>query len=344
MKRRLGTFALALAISSIAGSAGAQPSEADKAVAQALFDAARQLTAAKRFAEACPKFSESQRLDPSIGTQYYLADCLEQIGRLAAAHTHFLEAAAGARAGGQKDREEFARKRADAIKPRIPKLTVMVSDEARRADGFAATRDGAPISEVQWGVAIPVDMGAHTIIATAANNKRWEKTIDVTQEGATITVTIPALEGWQAGAPIPPAKPPVGAQRAAPPPAAPPHVAPANAGGGMSGQRIAGIAVGAAGLVGVAVGAAFGAIAISKNAESKADGHCDANSVCDATGKAARLDSIDAATISTVGFIAGGIAVVGGVVLFVTAPKKGAPAKSAMVTAGPGSVWLTGRW
>jgi hypothetical protein len=61
----------------------ARADDAASTVAQALFDEARQLTAAGRYVEACPKFAESQRIDPSMGTRFYLADCLEHIGKLA---------------------------------------------------------------------------------------------------------------------------------------------------------------------------------------------------------------------------------------------------------------------
>src|SRR5262245_13566973 len=44
--------------------AQAEPSAGDKATAQALFDQGKQLAAAGKVSDACPKFEESQRLDP----------------------------------------------------------------------------------------------------------------------------------------------------------------------------------------------------------------------------------------------------------------------------------------
>src|SRR6266498_2939701 len=93
-----------------------------------------------KFAEACPKLGESQRLDPGVGTQFHLADCYERIGQTASAWAGFLEAASGAKALGQTEREKVARERAAALAPRLSKLTIVA---ARAADvpGLEIKRD-----------------------------------------------------------------------------------------------------------------------------------------------------------------------------------------------------------
>ena len=50
-------------------------------------------------------------------------------------------------------------------------------------------------------------------------------------------------------------------------------------------------------------------------------GHCQPNNHCDQVGFQARSDSKDAATLSTVAFAVGGVALAAGAVLFFTAPK-----------------------
>jgi serine/threonine-protein kinase len=93
---------------------------------------------------------------------------------------------------------------------------------------------------------------------------------------------------------------------------------------GWSTQRTVGIAVGAAGIVGIVVGSVFGGKAMSADSDSHA--HCLAPEFtrCDPQGQQLGKDAFSAATASTVGFLIGGAGLVGGVVAFLTAPS-GAP-------------------
>ena len=62
------------------------PARADQvADAEALFDAARDLAKSGHYAEACPKFEASLELDEQLGTLVNLADCYENLGRVATA-------------------------------------------------------------------------------------------------------------------------------------------------------------------------------------------------------------------------------------------------------------------
>src|SRR6516165_8666630 len=78
----------------------------DEAEARVLFFEARKLVAAGQYSSACPKFEESYRLDPGIGTNFNLADCYEHTGRIASAWARFLDVAASTRAAGQIEREK----------------------------------------------------------------------------------------------------------------------------------------------------------------------------------------------------------------------------------------------
>ena len=78
-----------------ARSATAQSSPSDASVAaEALFSAGRADVERGDYASACPKFADSQRLDPAPGTLINLADCEEHVGQLARAWQHWREAIA----------------------------------------------------------------------------------------------------------------------------------------------------------------------------------------------------------------------------------------------------------
>ena len=109
-------------------------------------------------------------------------------------------------------------------------------------------------------------------------------------------------------------------------------------------QRWIGIGLAGAGLAGIGVGAAFGAVALAKLSESN-DGPCNSENRCTAGGLALRRESSDAATGSTIGFAVGAAALAAGVVVYLTAPRDGeaitlAPAVG---TGGAGAV-VAGRF
>src|SRR5882672_3749411 len=70
----------------------ADPTAADRITATQLFDDAEALLAAGNIVGACPKYAESQRLDPQLGTLLHLANCYEKEGKTASAWSGFKEA------------------------------------------------------------------------------------------------------------------------------------------------------------------------------------------------------------------------------------------------------------
>jgi serine/threonine-protein kinase len=106
-------------------------------------------------------------------------------------------------------------------------------------------------------------------------------------------------------------------------------------------RRAIAYALGGIGVVGIGIGSAFGLVAISKNGNSNADGHCDTTG-CDPTGKQLREDALGAATVSTVAFATGLAALAAGVVVYVTAPKgvRVGPALGASFE----GITVQGRW
>ena len=96
----------------------------NRAAAEALFNEGRKLAASGKYADACPKFEASQKLDPGLGTLLNLAECYEKIGKTASAWAEYREAIPLARASGSKDARSLLTLFAVRVTPRV--------DRARR--------------------------------------------------------------------------------------------------------------------------------------------------------------------------------------------------------------------
>ena len=94
---------------SAAARAEEPPDGAKKAAAQALFDEGKRLMDAGQFAQACPKFADSEKLDPGVGTLLNLGVCYEKNGQTASAWATYKEAASAAANAGEAAREKYAR-------------------------------------------------------------------------------------------------------------------------------------------------------------------------------------------------------------------------------------------
>jgi hypothetical protein len=289
---------LAGALLAVPMRASAQPS--GEQVAEKLFNDAIALVTVGKYAEACPKLEESQRLDPALGTQFNLADCYEHTGKKGSARRLFIEVADAAKAAGKAEREKSSRERAAALEAVAPRLTITVPPPVA-ALRVEIVVDGAPFPQAKWNRAQPFDAGTHTVITSAPGKKPFEAKIAL-QDGKASEVSIPELENEPVAAPI----------------ATGPDEAAANAG---NGQRRSALIVGAVGVLGLAVGAGAGIFSLVKHGQAK-DLCADYRACPDADGRSKWNAATDAGTVSTIGFVAGAVTLTAAVILYFSAPKN----------------------
>ncbi|HWZ90499.1 MAG TPA: hypothetical protein VNW92_16660 [Polyangiaceae bacterium] len=283
--------------------------------------------AAKKYEQACPRFEESQRLDPGIGAMYNLADCWDHSGRTASAWAMFLDAAAAARAVGQADRERAAKERALAIESKVPHLTIQVPNAEA---GLEVKRDGEIVRAASYGVSLPVDPGNHHIEVSAPGKKPYATDANITA-AASLTVEIPKLEN---------AEPASAPSNASPTNDAAHATSTVDVGTTPSKSKVLPYALVGLGVAGLAVGTVFELK--SRSANGDALDICKDGQPC-SLGDISRHDSLvsDAKTdrtIAVVGLGVGALSLASGVILLATgqpaAEKPSARAWSVHFMAG----------
>jgi hypothetical protein len=208
----------------------------------------------------------------------------------------------------------------------IPTIVFVVKDEADQdLSAVRVTMDGAPLVDKLDGTAVAVNPGQHQFVFEAEGRTRQEKALLV-REGEKdrherIVLAAPPVES---------------------PESAPVHVEPAPDG---RVQRVAGIAVGTAGAVGVVFGAVFGLVAKSTYDHAlSTECHNNDPNDCFNNGPADGRTAFGQATASTVAFVVGGVLIGGGALLYFTAPKGPTVAVSPALGAGTAGLALRGRW
>ncbi len=313
--RRLVSSSLVIALVT-----GALPSGADGVHqhAVAAFEHARKLIDAGDCPGAMQKLDESIRYEPSIGAHLSYADCLEKSDPHLS-YRHLRDAAVIAKAKGD-GRLGVIEERTQALAPLIAAVLVEVDPVDLAAPGFVLKVDDDVIDRFHLSAPIAAPPGEHMLTASVASGKRWTKRVH-TIAGRVIGVKV-VLE-------VPPPPPPE------PPPVAPPKEEPKPS----TTRATIGLVVAGVGTAALLTGGAFGIVALTKRGEL--DRVCNGDrDAC--TGPPRTVDPVldsaeRTATVSTVLIGAGSALLIGGIVLWLTAPK-GTPAASAFVRHG-GMAW-----
>jgi hypothetical protein len=214
-----------------------------------------------------------------------------------------------------------------------PTIVFVVKGDADQDLGAVrVTMDGAPLVDRLDGTAIALNPGQHRFVFEAEGRTTEERALLV-REGEKDRHERIVLVALPVAAPGPtPGSPPVVLE---PAPAADGHT-----------QRIAGIAVGAAGAVGVVIGSVFGLVAKSTY-DHAFKTECGGNATACDTAQSGPADGRTAssqATVSTVAFVAGGVLLGGGALLYFTAPKGSSVTVAPTVGAGDLGLAVRGRW
>jgi len=318
-------FSACVAIPAFAVSTARAEAPSSYARAQDLFSEGRRLSGEGRHAEACERFERSLRLEAGIGTKFNLADCWEKLGKTASARSLFADVAAAAESSGQDARARVARERAEALEPRLSKLTISVESASPK---LRVVRNGEAVQRESWGTAIAVDPGSYEVRASAPGKADWVVRTEVPARAAEIVLSVPPLsdagaqaaetESCEAG----PSSPHATAQRARPAvkrraSLAPTSVAPARRSWGPVPVALAALSAG-----GLAAGTLFALKYRSNNAEAKSI--CEDEPTCSEAQIERHRELTDnahaARTGAFVGFGVGAAALVGAAVSYFAVP------------------------
>ncbi|HEY3500205.1 MAG TPA: carboxypeptidase-like regulatory domain-containing protein [Polyangiaceae bacterium] len=295
----------------------------EESTAESLFREGRQLLADGQVAEACDRFAESQRLEPSPGTLLNLARCHADAGMTATAWGEYLAAARLARSQERPQQAAEAELRAEELQPRLVRLRIELDP---RTPGVVVTRNGEQLAPSDLHVPLVVDPGSYVIRATAPGHSPFTTTVLVAQPGQVRTVVIPALAAVPSAVATPPRRPPApGAVPAAPVAEQP----------GISARTWIAAGVGGAALVTSAI---LAGVAKSKWDDAHEQGLCDESHACNQAGltetdQARRLGNL-ATGFGLAGLAAGACAVI----FYSTDASKRNAKVQARVAFDPGSV------
>lgn len=200
------------------------------------------------------------------------------------------------------------------------------------------TMDGQRLAEELDGSPLRVDPGPHVFEFATAGQPSVTRTF-VLKEGEKARIERivlgPSRAPEPAGGPPPAALSPL-AKRFQGAPAGSPAFPLEKAGNGLGAGKVSGLLLATLGVGGIAAGTVYGLLA--QSAWNRSTSECNAASCSASTrpqAESARRTAVTDGTFATIGFIAGGALLAGGVTIFLVAPSSRSPAQSGALRVTP---------
>lgn len=304
---------VALLLFSAVGTARAQ-SEADRATARELARDGQAAFDRGDYANAADRFARADALVHAPTLLLALARSQAKLGQFVQAYESYSrilrEGVPESSPAVFKKAFEDAKKEVEPVRARVGWVTI----EVKGPPSPRVTIDDTPVPAAAIGVRRAINPGGHVVKADAEGFSSAQQSISVAEgESASVALTLeasPDAPGAAAGGPMP------APSSGGPTVIEPPPDAPRVSGGTPRTLGFVALGVGAAGLV---VGGVTGVLAMGKHGDLEdacAQGRCPAS----------QQDTLDSyrtlGTISTIGFVVGGVGAVTGVTLLLTSPKK----------------------
>lgn len=358
MLRPRAVAPLVTAAALLARAAHADPSAAELANARHAFEAAVGLEGEQRWAEAATRLREAIAVKDTPGLRFHLAKCEAEQGRLLAASAEYERATDLLHQGAKApDVQKLLGPAAEAVKQRIPRITLEIPGEVR--DPSVAI-DGKAYTPSDLALGVPLDPGRHGLRVTAPGRRAFERGM-LLKEGEQLAIR--AELPRNAALPVALVAPGAAAPSQASPSSASPVAPAASETSGSSAKLYLIIGESVITVAGLAMGIGYRSAVSSANdridsaqlrIDTAAPGDPTACSSMDAEALAACSDlqgAIDdhdrASRLSTVGFVSAGVGAAALLTTVLVYPSRSAKTGSGLSVRpllGLGHVGLLGRF
>jgi hypothetical protein len=302
MKRR----ALVVAAAALLPFLGASTAHAEDA--KSLFEEALNYSRRGDSARACELFERSFTLEAASGTLLNVAACREARGELVSAYNAYAEALDRSDREGKPDRVKVARLRLSAIESKVARVVVRSADPPTSTRAvYLDGREAPTLTERP----LAIEAGMHTTEVRDANKVVFNVNVQ-TVVGELAEVMLPSLEP--------------------PEPASPKSIGPAAEHSPTPGrtQRTIGLVAVGVGVAAAGAGTVTGILAFKKKDRADLIRPYDP-AAAHTTNDEGKLF----ADISTISFIAAGVAVATGITIYATAPSAKAARVGFVPVVGP---------
>ncbi len=169
-----------VSLSLFAGRGAEAQTKEELAQARALFQEAVALSAANNCAAALTKYRAVAKVKLTAQVSFNIAECEERLGKLVSALGNYRVAASQAGADPKaKDVASRVAPRIEELEARIPKLSVK---RGKGADTAVIELDGSELGAGKLSSEIPVDPGAHVIVAKMHDKEYLHETIRLAEK------------------------------------------------------------------------------------------------------------------------------------------------------------------